>query len=50
MPSIPDKTFSGYHILAYYYVSWKLAVPKKIHELQMPYDEEYALAKQMVNH
>ncbi|HRH57274.1 MAG TPA: hypothetical protein PLS10_06455, partial [Chitinophagales bacterium] len=26
--SIKDKTFSGYHILAYYYVSWSLAIPE----------------------
>lgn len=45
MNSIPEKTFSGYHILAYYYVSWALAVPEMLSELQLPYDEEYKQAK-----
>jgi len=43
--SIPGRTFSGYHILAYYYVSWALAIPELLSQLQLPYDEEYKLAK-----
>ncbi|MBK7640806.1 MAG: hypothetical protein IPJ22_12430 [Bacteroidetes bacterium] len=46
--SIKGKTFSGYHILAYYYVSWALALPQQLPELQLPYDKEYEMAKQMV--
>ena len=42
--SITGKTFSGYHILAYYYVSWKLCLPEMVAELNLPYDEEYKLA------
>jgi len=42
--SIPNKEFSGYHILAYYYVSWMLAMPEMISKLQLPYEEEYRLA------
>lgn len=42
--SIPNKTFSGYHILAYYYVSWALVLPEVLHELQLPFDEEYKMA------
>ncbi len=42
--SIADKTFSGYHILAYYYVSWSLAMPEMVSQLNLPYDEEYKLA------
>ena len=42
--SIKDKTFSGYHILAYYYVSWSLAIPEMLSQLQLPFDEEYKLA------
>lgn len=42
--SISGKTFSGYHILAYYYVSWAMAVPDMLSQLQLPYDEEYKLA------
>jgi Tfp pilus assembly protein PilF len=45
--SMPGKTFSGYHILAYYYVSWALAAPEMLPKLELPYDEEYAMAKQM---
>ncbi len=42
--SIKGKTFSGYHILAYYYVSWALAIPEMLAELPLPYEEEYKLA------
>lgn len=45
--SIPGKQFSGYHILAYYYVSWALAMPEMLAKLQLPYDEEYKLALTM---
>ena len=45
--SIPKKTFSGYHILAYYYVSWSLAIPEMVSQLNLPYDKEYKLAKSM---
>jgi len=42
--SIPGKNFSGYHILAYYYVSWAKSKPELLHELQLPFDEEYKLS------
>ncbi len=42
--SIPNKVFSGYHILAYYYVSWAIAIPEMLPELKLPYDGEYQLA------
>ena len=42
--AIKDKTFSGYHILAYYYVSWMLAIPEMVAELNLPYEAEYKLA------
>lgn len=45
--SLPGKLFSGYHILAYYYVSWMLAVPEMVSQLNLPYDDEYKLAKSM---
>ena len=45
--SIPNKIFSGYHILAYYYVSWALAVPEMLSQLQLPYEDEYNLANTM---
>ena len=41
---INDKTFSGYHILAYYYVSWAIAIPEMLNELQLPFDAEYKVA------
>jgi hypothetical protein len=41
------KTFSGYHILAYYYVSWALAIPEMLSELKLPFDDEYKLALTM---
>lgn len=45
--SIPNKEFSGYHILAYYYVSWALSIPEMLTQLQLPYDEEYKMAQTM---
>lgn len=45
--SIPGKFFSGYHILAYYYISWMLAIPEMVPQLQLPYEKEYELAKTM---
>lgn len=45
--SMPDKTFSGYHILAYFYVSWAIAMPEALQELKLPFDKEYAMAKMM---
>lgn len=41
---IPGKKFSGYKLLAYYYVSWAMAIPQMLSELQMPFDKEYQLA------
>ncbi len=45
--SVPGKLFSGYHILAYYYVSWMLAIPEMVSQLHLPYDDEYKLAVTM---
>lgn len=45
--SIPGKDFSGYHILAYYYVSWKIVSPEILPQLKLPYDEEFKLAEYM---
>jgi Tfp pilus assembly protein PilF len=47
LSSIPNKTFSGYQILAYYYVSWSIAMPEMLGELQLPFDEEYKVASTM---
>lgn len=45
--TIPEKTFSGYHLLAYYYVAFALALPEMLHQLGLPYDGEYAMAQKM---
>lgn len=45
--SISGKTFSGYHILAYYYVSWSLAIPEMVSQLNLPYEAEYKMALTM---
>jgi len=42
---MPDKVFTGYQILAYYYVSFALGAPEVLMELQLPYHEEYLMAK-----
>lgn len=45
--SIPGKLFSGYHIMAYYYVSWMFAMPEMVSQLHLPFDDEYKLATSM---
>ena len=45
--SIPDKDFGGYQLLAYYYVSWAIAIPEQLDMLQLPFKTAYASAKQM---
>lgn len=49
LANVPSKEFSGYHLLAYYYVSWSIAIPEMLAELKLPYDKEFELAKQMLN-
>jgi len=46
---IPNKTFTGYQILAFYYVSWAIAIPELLVKLQLPFDKEYELAKSFKN-
>lgn len=48
IPSIPGSNFSGYKTLAYYYVSWALAMPELLQSLSMPFDNEYQLAKKFI--
>lgn len=45
--AVPGKDFSGYHIMAWYYVSWMLSAPEAVAELQLPYDNEYKLSLTM---
>ncbi len=47
--AIPNKIFSGFQILSYCYVSFALALPEMLMELQLPYHEEYLLARGMKN-
>jgi hypothetical protein len=46
---IPNKVFSGYQILAFYYVSWALAMPEALDELQMPFQTEFETAKKLIS-
>lgn len=48
IPSIKDKTFTGYQALAYYYTSWAIAIPEQLAQLQMPFDKEFTLAQKVV--
>ncbi|MDZ7717833.1 MAG: hypothetical protein U5K72_03300 [Balneolaceae bacterium] len=34
IPSIEGSSFSGYKTLAYYYVSWAIAIPEMLSQLQ----------------
>ena len=45
--SIPGKDFGGYQLLAYYYVSWAIAIPEQLDMLQLPFKKAYETAKQM---
>ena len=45
IPSIKGSDFSGYKTLAYYYVSWAVAIPDMLSELQLPFDKEYEMAR-----
>ncbi|MCH2449847.1 MAG: tetratricopeptide repeat protein [Gracilimonas sp.] len=44
IPSIPDSNFSGYQTLAYFYVSWTLAIPEMVPSLGLSFKEEYEVA------
>jgi len=44
IPSIKDKSFTGYQILAYYYTSWSIAIPEMVSQLKLPFDKEYQIA------
>ncbi|AJH14521.1 tetratricopeptide repeat protein [Myroides profundi] len=47
LPAIPNKIFSGYKVLAYYYVSWAIALPEMLDQLGMPFKKEYELAQSL---
>ena len=48
IPSIPDSSFTGYKALAYYYVSWSLAIPHMVKELGLPFEKEFELAQDII--
>jgi Flp pilus assembly protein TadD len=48
IPLIAGKTFTGYQVLAYYYVSWAKAFPDYLQQLQLPFEKEYEFAREMV--
>ncbi len=45
VPSIPKQSFSGYQLLAYYYVSFSIAMPELLPKLQLPYKDEFEIAQ-----
>ena len=47
LKTIPGEDFSGYRLLANYYVSWKIAFPEHLAKIGLPFDDAYALAEQM---
>lgn len=47
MPLIAGKSFSGYQVLAYYYVSWVKAFPEYLEQQQL-LGKEYEFALEMV--
>ena len=47
LKTIPGEDFSGYRLLAHYYVSWKMAFPDHLKDIGLPFDDAYAIAVQM---
>ena len=47
VPSFEGQTFTGYKVLAYFYVSWAISSPEVLPQLQMPFDKEYDMAIQL---
>jgi len=47
LKTMPGEDFSGYRILADYYVSRKIALPEHLAKVGLPFDDAYALAQQM---
>ena len=44
---INNKRFSGNQILAFYYVSWALAMPEQVQHLGLNFGEEFEMAKKI---
>ena len=47
--ALPGREFGGYEFLAYYYVSWAIAIPEKVNDLGLPFRNAYQAALDMYN-
>lgn len=47
--ALPGREFGGYEFLAYYYVSWAIAIPEKVNDLALPFRQAYLAALDMYN-
>ena len=47
--ALPGREFGGYEFLAYYYVSWAIAIPEKVNDLGLPFSNAYKAALDMYN-
>jgi tetratricopeptide (TPR) repeat protein len=45
--SIVGKRFSGNQVLAYYYVSWSIAMPEQVQHLGLNFKKEFEMAKKL---
>jgi hypothetical protein len=45
--SIAGKRFCGNQVLAYYYVSWAIAIPEQVQHLGLDFKKEYEIAKKI---
>ena len=46
--SIDNKRFSGNQVLAFYYVSWALAMPEQVQHLGLEFGKEFEMAKTLI--
>lgn len=49
IPSMSDRDMGGCQMLAYYYVSWKMAFPDAVEKLGLPFEKEYAEASELAD-
>ena len=47
--ALSGREFGGYEFLAYYYVSWAIAIPEKLNDLGLPFSQAYDAALHMYN-
>ena len=45
--AIPNRKFGGYEFLAFYYVSWAIAIPEKLDSIGLPFKTAYEGALKM---